>query len=141
VAGQRHGVAHDPAERIFDYTHGWDGSHPLGVPVFVVSHSVPRGWPRDDAPFRFVQDGIESAIAQAKAVAGDKTVGVAGPAIAQQCINAGLLDEVHIELVPVLLGNGIRFFDHVQRPVVFDDPTIIVGRRVTHLVYRVHCTV
>jgi dihydrofolate reductase len=127
--------------RIFDYTHGWEGSHPLGVPVFVVSHSVPAGWPRDDAPFRFVQDGIESAVAQAKAVAGDKTVGVAGPAIAQQCINAGLLDEVHIELVPVLLGHGIRFFDHLQRPVVFDDPTIIVGRRVIHLVYRVHSSV
>ncbi len=123
--------------RVFDYTNGWEGSHPIGVPVFVVSHSVPDGWPRDDAPFTFVTDGLESAVAQAKAVAGDKTVGVAGPAIAQQCINAGLLDEVHIELVPVLLGQGIRFFDHLQRPVVFEDPTIIEGRRVIHLVYRV----
>lgn len=127
--------------RIFDYTSGWDGNHPFGVPVFVVSHSVPPGWPRDDAPFTFVTDGLEHAVAQAKVVAGDKTVGVAGPAIAQQCINAGLLDEVHIELVPVLLGQGIRFFDHLQRPVVLDDPTIIVGRRVTHLVYRVHSSV
>ena len=90
-----------------------------------------------DAPFTFVTDGLESAVAQAKAVAGDKTVGVAGPTIAQQCINAGLLDEVHIELVPVLLGQGIRFFDHLQRPVVFEDPTVIEGRRVIHLVYRV----
>lgn len=123
--------------RLFDITSGWDGSHPHGVPVFVVSHTVPDGWPRDDAPFTFVTDGLESAVAQAKTVAGDKTVGVAGPSIAQQCINAGLLDEVHIELVPVLLGQGIRFFDHLQRPVVFEDPAIIVGRRVIHLTYRV----
>ncbi len=123
--------------RVFDYTNGWEGSHPIGVPVFVVSHSVPDGWPRADAPFTFVTDGLESAVAQAKAVAGDKTVGVAGPSIAQQCINVGLLDEVHIELVPVLLGAGIRFFDHLQRPVVFEDPTVIEGRRVIHLVYRV----
>ena len=124
--------------RIFDVTNGWDGRHPIGVPVFVVSHTVPDGWPRDDAPFTFVPEGVESAIAQAKAVAGDKTVGIAGPNVAQQALNAGLLDEVRIELVPVLLGEGIRFFDNVQRPpVMLDDPTVIEGDRVTHLIYRV----
>ena len=61
-----------------------------------VSHTIPAGWPRDGAPFTFVSDGVESAVARAKAVAGDKTVGVAGPNIAQQCLNAGLLDEVRI---------------------------------------------
>ncbi len=124
--------------RIFDYTNGWNGSHPLGVPVFVVSHTIPDGWPRDDATFTFVTDGVESAVAQAKAVAGDKTVGVAGPNVAQQCLNAGLVDELHVELVPVLLGEGIRFFDHLRStPVTLDDPTIIPGSRVTHLMFRV----
>ncbi len=124
--------------RLFDHTGGWAGSHPLGVPVFVVGHGVPTGWPRADAPFTFVTDGVESAVARAKLVAADKVVGVAGPNIAQQCLNAGILDEIRVELVPVLLGRGIRFFDHVeQRPVMLEDPTIIAGRRVTHLRYRI----
>jgi dihydrofolate reductase len=111
------------------------------VPVFVVSHTVPDGWPRDDAPFTFVTEGVEVAVAQAKRVAGEKSVGVAGPNIAQQCLNLGLLDEVRVELVPVLLGEGIRFFDHVQHaPVMFDDPTVVQGERVTHLRYRVRPT-
>ena len=63
---------------------------------------------------------------------------VAGPNIAQQCLNAGLLDEIHIDLVPVLLGKGIRFFDHQTDPlVILDDPVVVVGRRVTHLRYRI----
>jgi dihydrofolate reductase len=124
--------------RLFDYTSGWAGSHPLGVPVFVVSHRVPDGWPRDGAPFTFVTEGVEPAVAAAKAVAGDKAVGVAGPNVAQQCLNAGLLDEVAVDLVPVLLGEGIRFFDHVAHaPVVLEDPRVVVGHRVTHLRYRV----
>lgn len=124
--------------RVFDYTQGWGGSHPLGVPVFVVTHSVPEGWPRVDAPFTIVTDGVESAVAQAREVAGDRTVGVAGPSIAQQCLNAGLLDELRIELAPVLLGEGIRFFDNLtDPPVMLENPTVIEGDRVTHLIYRV----
>lgn len=108
-----------------------------GLPVFVVSHSIPDGWPRDDAPFTFVADGVARAVAQAKQVAGERYVGVAGPNVVQQCLNLGLLDEVRIELVPVLLGEGIRFFDNVEHPpVMFDDPEVIEGRRVTHLRYR-----
>jgi dihydrofolate reductase len=124
--------------RIFDVTSGWDGAHPLGVPVFVVSHSIPQGWPRDDAPFTFVTQGVESAVAQAQQVSGSKTVGVAGPNVAQQCLEAGLLDEAWIELVPVLLGRGIRFFDDVKgTPIMLENPTVIEGDRVTHLRYRV----
>jgi dihydrofolate reductase len=124
--------------RIFDYTSGWAGRHPLGVPVWVVSHTVPDGWPRDDAPFTFVTDGVERAVAEAKAAAGDKAVGVAGPNIAQQCLNLGLLDEVRVDLVPVLLGDGIRFFDNLARaPSMFDDPEITEGDRVLHLRYLV----
>jgi dihydrofolate reductase len=124
--------------RLFDVAGGWDGTHPYGVPVFVVSHSVPEGWPRHDAPITFVTDGVESAVAQARAVAGDGWVGVAGPNVAQQCLNAGLLDEVRVNLVPVLLGEGIRFFDNLSNaPLALEGPTVVEGTRVTHLIYRV----
>lgn len=124
--------------RVFDYTNGWEGSHPLGVPVFVVTHRVPEGWPRDDAPFTVVLDGVESAVAQAKATAGDKTVGLAGPSVIQQCIDADLVDELHVELVPVLLGDGVRFFDTLaDPPVILENPTVIESDRVTHLQYQV----
>ncbi len=124
--------------RLFDLTSGWGGSHPMGVPVFVVTHSVPDGWPREGAPFTFVTDGIESAVAQAKAAAGEKIVAVASPNIAQQCLNAGLLDEIVVDLVPVLLGSGIRFFDNLTNaPVKLEGPKVVEGTEVTHLYYRV----
>ena len=76
----------------------------MDVPVFVVSRSVPQEWVDEGSPFTFVTDGLESALEQAQAVAGDKDVGVGAASIVQQCIRAGLLDEIHIDLVPVLLG-------------------------------------
>jgi dihydrofolate reductase len=126
--------------RIFDYTKGWGGNPPLGLPTFVVTHRPPpEDWPpRPDAPFTFVHDGVESAVAQAKAVAGEKVVSVAGANIAQQCLRAGLLDVVAIELVPVILGSGVRYFDHLEgTDITFSDPQVYQGKRVTHLVYQV----
>ena len=124
--------------RVFDLTGGWGGNHPTGVPVFVVTHTVPEGWPREDAPFTFVTDGVESALAQAKTVAGDKVVAVATPSIAQQCLNEGLLDGIQVNLVPVLLGQGIRFFDNLgATPIELEDPEVVEGTAVTHLYYRV----
>lgn len=125
--------------RLFDSTDAWGGNHPLGKPVVVVTHSVPEGWPRDDAPFTFVTDGIERAIEQAKALAGDKIVGVNGGTIAQQCLDAGLLDEIWVDLVPVLLGGGTPFFDQLKRvPVELEGPdSVVEGSDVTHLRYRV----
>jgi dihydrofolate reductase len=106
----------------------------------VVTHSVPEGWPRKDAPFTFVTDGIESAIETAKDLAGDKVVGVNGGTIARQCLNAGLLDEIWVDLVPVLLGGGTPFFDQLKdAPVELEGPVSVVeGKDVTHLRYRVH---
>ncbi len=128
----------------FDKTQAWGGLHPLGVPVFVLTHRPPAEWPfpetppTEDAPFTFVTDGIESAIAQAQATAGDKVVGVNPGSIAGQTLNAGLLDEVWVELVPVLLGDGIRFFGDVAKPpVLFEHPRVSEGDAVTHLIYTI----
>ena len=124
---------------LFDMTNGWGGSHPLDRPVVVVTHNVPDGWPRDDAPFTFVTDGIEAAIAKAKEIAGDKVVGVNGGQIARQCLEAGLLDEIWVDLAPVLLGGGRPFFDQVAgAPYALEGPVSVVeGANVTHLRYRV----
>jgi dihydrofolate reductase len=125
--------------KLFDSTNAWGGNHPMGVPVVVVTHSVPEGWPHDDAPFTFVTDGIERAVEQAKALAGDKVVGVNGGTIARQCLEAGLLDEIWVDLVPVLLGGGTPFFDQVKgAPVELEGPlSVVQGTDVTHLRYRV----
>src|SRR5215213_11483139 len=75
--------------RTFDLTHGWGGRHPLDVPVFVVTHKASPEWVSEGSPFTFVKDGLESAVAQAKAAAGDKDVGVIGANLVQQCIKSG----------------------------------------------------
>jgi dihydrofolate reductase len=125
--------------RLFDIANGWGGTHPTGAPVFVVTHSIPEGWPRDDAPFTFITEGgVERAVAEAKAVAGDKIVAIASANITQECLNAGLLDAIAVDLVPVLLGAGIRFFDHLRgAPITLENPQVVEGTAVTHLYYRV----
>src|SRR5215217_5379824 len=121
--------------RTFDLTNGWGGRHPLDVPVFVVSHTVPQAWVYERSPFTFVTDGLESALEQAKGVAGDKDVGAS---LVQQCIRAGVLDEIHIDLVPVLLGDGVRLFDHLgTEPLDLESSRVIEGAGVTHLTFRV----
>jgi len=82
-------------------------------------------------PYTFVTDGIESAIRQAKAVAG------AGSQAAQQCLRAGLLDEIWLTLVPLLLGGGVRLFDHIGGPVRLEKISVVDAPGVTHLSYRV----
>jgi dihydrofolate reductase len=124
--------------RTFDITNGWGGSPPLGVPTFVVTHTVPQEWVYEGSPYTFVTDGVESAVEQAKAVAGDKDVAVGAASIAQQCIRSGLLDEIHIDLVPVLLGGGIRLFDHLGTgPIELERVRVVEAPDVTHLTFRV----
>jgi len=124
--------------RTFDIANAWGGRHPVDVPVFVVTHTLPQEWVYEGSPFTFVTDGVESAVEQAKAVAGDKTVGVGAASIAQQCINAGLLDEIQIHLAPVLLGNGIRLFDHLAtEPIELESTRVLDAPGVTHLRFRV----
>jgi dihydrofolate reductase len=125
--------------KLFDYTNGWGGNHPLGVPVVVLTHSVPDGWPRDDAPFTFVSEGIERAVDVAKELARDKGVGLNSGMIASQALNAGLVDELWIDLVPVLLGDGTPFFSQLaDAPVELEGPFAVVdAKHVTHLRYVV----
>jgi dihydrofolate reductase len=87
----------------------------------------------------FVTDGIESAVEQAKAAAAGKSVGVHGADTIQQLLNAGLLDEIHVDVVALLLGSGVRLFDHLAHtPAVLGNPTVVAGAGVTHLRYPVH---
>lgn len=124
--------------RMFDVAHAWGGKHPMDVPVFVVTHSVPPEWADVESPFTFVTDGLESAIAQARQAAGDKNVGVGGADVARQCLKAGLLDEIGIDLVPVLLGDGVRLFEHLGiEPVELEATGMDQGQGVTHLRFRV----
>lgn len=124
--------------RLFEVTNAWGGRHPLDVPVFVVTHTVPQEWVKEGSPFTFVTDGVESAIAQAQAVAGDKNVAVASASIVQQCIRAGLLEEINIDLVPVLLGDGIRLFDHLgTKQIELESTSVIEAPGVTHLTFSV----
>lgn len=122
----------------FDDAEAWGGEDPMDVPSFIVTHDVPAEWRDDPGPFTFVTDGVESAIRQAKAVAGDRPVGVAGGDIAMQCLELGLLDELWIHLVPVLLGDGIRLFEQVARaPVRLQQQRVVEAKGVTHLFYTV----
>jgi dihydrofolate reductase len=124
--------------RTFDLTNGWGGKHPLDVPVFVLTHTVPQEWLYEGSPFTFVTDGLQSALEQAKAVAGEKDVGVVGASLVQQCIRAGVLDEIHVDLVPVLLGDGVRLLDNLgTEPIELESSRVIEGAGVTHLTFRV----
>jgi dihydrofolate reductase len=125
--------------KLFDFTNGWGGTHPLDVPVVVLTHSVPDGWPREDAPFTFVSDGIEAAIETARELAGEKVVGLNSGMIASQALSARLLDEVWIDLVPVILGGGTPFFAQLDgAPFALEGPvSVSEGTGVTHLRYRV----
>ncbi|MFZ0088024.1 MAG: dihydrofolate reductase family protein [Solirubrobacteraceae bacterium] len=124
--------------RTFEVANGWGGTHPLGVPVIVVTHSIPEGWPRPDSTVSFVTDGIERAIAQAKVTADGKTVALGSPSITQQCLDLGMVDRIQVSLVPLLLGHGIRFFENLSTaPVELEGPSVVEGNGVTHLAYRV----
>src|SRR5262245_35146287 len=123
--------------RTFDKAGGWGGQHSWG-PAYVLTHEVPDGWPRPGSTVHFVTDGLESSVAQATAAAGERAVGVHGGDTIRQCLDAGLLDEIHIDLVPLLLGSGIPLFDKARNaPVILGNPNVVAGVGVTHLRYPV----
>ena len=124
--------------RMFDISRAWGGNPPGGENCFIVTHSVPQEWVKEGSPFTFVTDGVESAIQQAKKVAGDKNVSVASASVAQQCIKAGLLDEIQIDLAPVLLGGGVRLFERLGvTPIELECLKTLDAPGVTHLRFRI----
>jgi dihydrofolate reductase len=122
---------------LFNFTDGWGGRHTMDLPVVVVTHEAPADWieAHPDAPFHFVTDGVEAAVATAQEIAGDRVVAVAAGTVAGQCLELGLLDEIAIDLVPVVMGRGRPFFGALPpADISLGDPTSCVqGNRVTHL--------
>jgi dihydrofolate reductase len=124
---------------LFEVAESWQGRHTLNVPV-VVTHRVPTGWvdAHPEAPFTFVTKDVTAAVAHAQTLAGDRVVAVTGGTIARQCLGLGLLDEVAVDLVPVVMGEGNRpFFGKLSTDdVLLGNPSVCVqGDRVTHLVF------
>lgn len=116
---------------------GWVENPPYSVPIFVLSHSVPDKVAAGGTNYTFVDD-ITSAVKQAKEVAGDGFVTIAGGAgVFQEALNAGLVDELHLAIAPVVLGDGIRLFDNINGPVKLEVGEIVETPEVTHVNYRV----
>ena len=123
---------------LYDLVNGWGGRHPLDVTTVVLTHRPPTDRPQADENFVFVSGGIEEAVAKATEIAGDKDVAVNGGQMAKQALEAGLLDEIGVDLVPVVLGAGTRLLADFSTPVEFEGPILVVeGTGVTHLRYRV----
>ena len=132
------GAAVLTGRRTHDIAKAWGGHGPVpGLPLFVLTHRAPAEVPEPSVPYTFVTDGIERAVEQAKAAAGDRYVALAGSQAAQQCLRAGLLDELWLAVVPLLLGGGVRLFDHLGGPVRLEKLGVVDAPGVTHLSYRV----
>ncbi|GAA2816110.1 dihydrofolate reductase family protein [Saccharopolyspora taberi] len=127
--------------RMFDEGEaGWPDPPPFQAPVFVLTHNPREPWVRQGGTtFTFVTDGVESAVEQARAAAGDKDVQISGGAdVVRQALDAGLVDEVEVHVAPILLGRGVRLFDGVDPERCAFEPERVVGSPgVTHLRYRV----
>ncbi|GAA3092503.1 dihydrofolate reductase family protein [Nonomuraea salmonea] len=122
---------------LFDTTDGWNGRPASGEHVVVVTHRPrPEGW-HPDAPFHFVE-GVAEAVAKARELAGERTVGVAAGEVGGQALALGLVDEVAMDVVPVVFGSGKRYFGSLDTQHLLEDPHVVIqGDRVLHLRYRV----
>lgn len=122
---------------LFDLTNGWEGKPPAGEHVVVVSHRPnPDGW-HPEASYHFVDD-VTAAITKAKELAGDRTVSVAAGDVGGQALALGLIDEVAMDVAPVVFGSGKRYFGRVDTQHLLEDPHVVIrGDRVLHLRYRV----
>jgi len=123
--------------RLFDLTNGWEGTPPTGDHMVVVTHRPrPDGW-HPEASCRFVGD-VAAAIAAAKELAGDRDVAIAAGDVGGQALALGLVDQVAMDVVPVVFGSGKRYFGSVDAQHLLEDPDVVVqGERVLHLRYRV----
>jgi dihydrofolate reductase len=125
--------------RTYEVSNAWGGDGPLpGAPLFVLTHRVPENPPAATIRRSFITDGIEHAVAAAREAAGDKDVSVMGARTVQECLRAGLLDELTVSLVPVVLGRGARLLDGLEPGrVKLDLVRVVDAPGVTHLTYRV----
>jgi dihydrofolate reductase len=124
-------------KRTFDVGVGiWEDT-PYAAPCFVLTHTASEKRTEKSGTFTFVTDGIESALEQAKVAAGEKNVTLMGATTAQQFLEAGLLDELQIHLVPVLIGGGLRLFDVLPKSVKLEKTRTLESSGVTHLRYRI----
>ncbi|SIS18466.1 dihydrofolate reductase family protein [Williamsia sterculiae] len=123
--------------RLFDLTNGWEGHPPAGEHVVVVSHRPkPDGW-HPEASYYFVDD-LNSAMDTAQRLAGDRVVAVNAGVVGGQILAAGLIDEVAMDIVPVVFGSGRRFFGDVDSQHLLEDPHVVIrSERVLHLRYKV----
>lgn len=121
----------------FDLMNGWEGQPPVGDHVVVVSHRPkPEGW-HPEASYHFV-DGVKAAIEKAQELAGDRVVAVSAGEVGGQILAAGLVDEVAMDVVPVVFGSGKRFFGSLDGQQLLEDPHVVVqGNRVLHLKFKV----
>jgi dihydrofolate reductase len=126
-------------KRMFDLgAIGWPDDAPFHTPVYVVTHEVREPWPRPGGTtFHFVNDGIESALAQARDAAGDRDVRIAGGGdTILQYVNAGLIDEFTVALAPVFFGSGISLFDRIEADRLTPEQVHVEAvAPVTHLTY------
>ena len=122
---------------LFDLVNGWEGQPPAGDHVVVVSHRPkPEGW-HPEASYHFVDD-VTAAIAKAQDLAGDRTVSVNAGDVGSQILAAGLVDEVAMDVVPVVFGLGKRYFGNIEGQHLLEDPHVVIqGDRVLHLRYKV----
>ena len=125
---------------LFDIMNGWDGRPTAGDHVVVVSHQPkPEGW-HPEASYHFVDD-VTEAVARATELAGERTVTVAAGNVGGQALDLGLVDEVALDVVPVVFGAGKRYFGSVDTQHLLEDPHLVLqGSRVLHLRYRVRGT-
>ena len=131
--------AYVSGKRTYDLAEGWGGRHPLnGVPVFVLTHHPDPNPPQGESKLTFVTDGIERAIAQAKAAANGKDVSLLGASPGQQALKAGLVDEILVTITPILIGGGVRMFENFgSQEIDLDLMETIGGPKASHLRYRV----
>jgi len=122
---------------LFDLVNGWEGQPPAGDHVVVVSHRPkPEGW-HPEASYHFLDDPA-AAIDKAKALAGERDVAVNAGDVGSQILAAGLVDEVAMDLVPVVFGSGKRYFGSIDRQQLLEDPHVVIqGDRVLHLRFKV----
>jgi dihydrofolate reductase len=126
------------SRKVYEETGGWGDDGFYRMPVFVVTHRPHDVVVRGETTFTFVTEGIERAVEQAIAAAGDKRVHIMGGAsIIQQALAAGLVDELFLHVAPVILNGGTRLFENLEAPIQLERVEVIESRHATHLRYRV----